>query len=142
MINAPKGLISFILWGSYKKGNIKKGFKMNKINELKELLRLLNSDNKKPEQNNDHPFEIGENYFIRTVTMNHTGKLVAVYEKELVLESAAWIADSKRFSDFLLKGWKHHSGVEIEPFSKKVIIGRGAIIDMTIIDDELPTKQQ
>ena len=113
---------------------------MSKLNELKELLSLL-SDNK-PEQNNNHPFEIGEKYFIRTVTMHLTGRLVEVYEKELVLETAAWVADSKRFSDFLLKCWTHDAGVEIEPFLKKVIIGRGAIIDMTIIEGELPTKKQ
>ena len=33
-----------------------------------------------------HPFEIGKNYFIRTVTHHHTGKLVAVGPQELVLE--------------------------------------------------------
>lgn len=48
-----------------------------------------------------HPFEVGKNYFIRTVTHHHTGKLVAVYDHELVLENAAWIADDGRLSDAL-----------------------------------------
>jgi len=31
------------------------------------------------------PYEVGKNYFIRTVTMSYTGKLIWVGEKELVL---------------------------------------------------------
>jgi hypothetical protein len=46
-----------------------------------------------------HPFNIGANYFIRTVTHYHTGRLVEVTENELVLEDAAWIANSGRFAD-------------------------------------------
>ena len=48
------------------------------------------------------PYEVGKNYFIRTVTMSYTGKLIWVGEHELVLESPAWIADSGRFMHCLL----------------------------------------
>ena len=73
-----------------------------------------------------HPYQIGKNYLIRTVTMIQTGKLVAVTNQELVLEDAAWIADTGRFADALVKA----EFGEVEPFPDgQVILGRGAIVD-------------
>jgi len=77
---------------------------------------------------------IGEKYIIRTVTMMHTGRLVYVDDKELILEGAAWIADSGRWSDALATGTLN----EIEPFDDDVVIGRSAIIDATIWKHALP----
>lgn len=72
------------------------------------------------------PWEIGKNYLIRTVTMIDTGVLVAVTEHELVLEEAAWVADTGRFAQAV----ESASFGEVEPFpAGKVIIGRGSIID-------------
>ena len=72
------------------------------------------------------PWEVGSIYLIRTVTMIDTGRLVAVTDKELVLEDAAWIADTGRFSDAL----RSAEFQEVEPFPDgQVIIGRGAVID-------------
>ena len=72
------------------------------------------------------PWLIGKIYLIRTVTMIDTGILVGVGEKELVLEEAAWIADTGRFSDALVKAEFN----EVEPFpSGRVIINRSCIID-------------
>ena len=72
------------------------------------------------------PWEIGSIYLIRTVTMTDTGRLVAVTEQELVLEDAAWIADTGRFSDALKKA----EFGEVEPFPDgRVIVGRGSVID-------------
>ena len=84
-------------------------------------------------------WEIGENYLIRTVTMIDTGRLVDVGDHELVLEDAAWIADTGRFSDTL----KSCSFNEVEPFPEdsKVIIGRGSIVDAIKIKT-LPRKQK
>ena len=80
----------------------------------------------------DHPFEIGAVYLIRTVTMIDTGRLLRVTPTELVLEDAAWIADTGRFSDAL----KAVSFNEVEPFPDgEVIIGRGAIIDAVKIKE-------
>ena len=75
----------------------------------------------------DHPFSVGGNYFIRTVTHHYTGKLVAVYPNELVLVDAAWIADDGRFSQAVKTG----SFAEVEPWPDgiEVIIGRGSILD-------------
>jgi len=75
---------------------------------------------------NDGAWEIGAIYLIRTVTMIDTGRLVAVTPQELVLEEAAWIADTGRFSDAL----KSLSFNEVEPFPDgRVIVGRGSVID-------------
>lgn len=84
------------------------------------------------------PYRVGENYYIRTVTMSYTGKLVWVGDKELVLENPAWIADSGRFMQAL------HDGVldEVEPMNDTAIIGRGAIVDASIIKWEIPTQQK
>ncbi len=74
-------------------------------------------------------WNIGKKYFIRTVTMNLHGTLVEVTDKELVLMDAAWIADTKRFAQFVKN--EPQEGIEVEPFPrhKPVIVGRGAIID-------------
>jgi hypothetical protein len=83
----------------------------------------------------EHPYKIGEKYFIRTITHYYTGKLSAVFEHELVLEHAAWIADAGRFSNALAKGELS----EIEPFPDgEIIVGRGALIDACLWSHELP----
>ena len=87
--------------------------------DLKELFGNASSSS-------SSPWEIGSVYLIRTVTMIDTGRLVAVTDKELVLEDAAWIADTGRFSDSLEKS----DFGEVEPFPDgRVIVGRGGIID-------------
>ena len=77
-----------------------------------------------------NPFMIvGKEYFLRTVTHFFTGRLIWVGDKEIVLEDCAWIADTGRFNEFLAGKTVN----EVEPFPKgmPVIVGRGAIIDMT-----------
>lgn len=77
-------------------------------------------------QADNSAWEVGAIYLIRTVTMIDTGRLVAVTAQELVLEDAAWIADTGRFSDALEKC----EFGEVEPFPDgRVILGRGAVID-------------
>jgi len=84
-------------------------------------------------------WKIGGNYLIRTVTMINTGRLVGVTDQELVLEDAAWIADTGRFADALRDSKKFN---EVEPFPEgKVIVGRGAIIDAVEIK-LLPREQK
>jgi hypothetical protein len=94
------------------------------IKEAREIASLFGVAQNQPKA---HPFVIGSNYFIRTVTHSQTGKLVAVYDTEIVLENAAWIADSGRFQQALEKS--EFSEVEMFPVNSRVIIGRGAIID-------------
>lgn len=78
----------------------------------------------------DNPFmEIGECYFIRTVTHYFTGRLIWVGDKEICLEDVCWIADTGRFNEFVAGKTVNES----EPFPKgaRVIVGRGSIIDMS-----------
>ena len=83
-------------------------------------------------------WEIGKNYMIRTVTMIQVGKLVNIDEFEIILQDAAWIAETGRFTDFLLKGMVK----EVEPFPDgNIAIGRGSLIDATKWNFELLRKQ-
>lgn len=96
---------------------------IGQLNQLTGLLRGVG-------QQHAHPWKIGEIYLIRTVTMIDTGRLVAVTEHELVLEDAAWVADTGRFSDAIKK--TEYS--EVEPFPDgQVIIGRGSVIDAVVV---------
>lgn len=108
------------------------------IREFRELNNLFSAKTNSKE----HPFEIGKAYFIRTVTMNLVGKLEKVFESELVLSDASWVADSGRFHDALSKGLEKQSNAEIEPFPNDVIIGRGSIIDATEFSHKLPKEQK
>jgi hypothetical protein len=82
-----------------------------------------------------NPWVVGEKYLIRTVTMIVTGRLVSFGEQELVLEEAAWIADTGRFNHAVKTG----SFNEVEPFGDNpVIVGRGSIIDATVVNWDLP----
>lgn len=102
------------------------------IKEARELAGLFGNSNK------GNPFKIGESYLIRTVTMIVLGKLESVFETELVLSSASWVADTGRFYDALKTGKLN----EIEPFINDVIVGRSALIDATIWTFKLPTEQK
>ena len=103
------------------------------LGQIKSLSSLFSC-----KQEDTSAFEIGENYLIRTVTMIDTGRVVAVNQQEIVLEDAAWIADTGRFADALERA----SFGEVEPFpSGKVILGRGAIIDAVKIK-LLPRSQK
>ena len=103
---------------------------LRQIREIAALAPGGNSDNS--------AWEIGKIYLIRTVTMIDTGVLVAVTPQELILEDAAWIADTGRFSDAL----KSCSFNEVEPFPDgRVVIGRSAIIDAVQVTDKQRSKK-
>jgi hypothetical protein len=102
------------------------------VKEIKHIQSLLKGSGE------THPYQVGKNYFIRTVTHHYTGRLVKVTSKELILEDAAWIADDGRFMNALKEGKLN----EVEPFQDDVVIGRGAIIDATIWRHELPRTQK
>jgi hypothetical protein len=87
---------------------------------------------------NTAPYEVGKNYLIRTVTHTYTGKLIWVGDKELVLENPAWIADSGRWMQAVQNGTLD----EVEPMNEKTIVGRGAIIDASVISWDLPKTQK
>ena len=91
------------------------------IGEVREITALFGNQPK-----SENPYKIGANYFIRTVTHHHTGRLVQVTAQELVLEDAAWIPDDGRLSESLKTG--QFKEVEMFP-SGRVIVGRSAVID-------------
>ena len=101
--------------------------------ELRQIAALFPQGNATPVLTSQgHPWAIGANYFIRTVTHHLIGKLVAVFPTELVLEQAAWIADDGRFAQAVKTG----EFAEVEPFpdGKQLIIGRGSLIDAVQIE--------
>ena len=109
-----------------------------KINEI-EYVRKDALETIEPVLEGDfQPFEIGANYLIRTVTMIDTGRVVAASHKYIILEDAAWIADTGRFADALQKCQFD----EVEPFpSGRVILNATAIIDAVKITS-IPKSQK
>jgi hypothetical protein len=83
-------------------------------------------------------FRVGEKYLIRTVTLYYTGRIKKILSDEIVLEDAAWIADTGRFNNCLKSG----TFDEVEPFVADVIVPRGCIIDATIWSHDLPREQK
>lgn len=72
------------------------------------------------------PFEIGAVYLIRTVTMIQVGRVVAASKQWVMLEDAAWVADTGRFAD-ALKKWTFN---EVEPFPDGLVgVSCGSIVD-------------
>ena len=80
------------------------------------------------------PFSLGKTYLIRTVTMAWTGRLIHIGDRELVIEDAAWIADTGRFNECIGAGEIN----ECEPVEGPVVIGRAAIIDACVWKHTLP----
>lgn len=104
------------------------------IGQARELAAMFNHQQPCIHQ----PFEIGKNYLIRTVTMIDTGRVVEVGPQEIIVEDAAWIADTGRFAGSL----QSVDFNEVEPFPEgRVIIGRGSLIDAIQIPS-LPRKQK
>jgi hypothetical protein len=85
-----------------------------------------------------HPFEIGKQYLMRTVTNYFVGKLERVTAQEFVMSEASWVADTGRFYDSLRDGEFN----EVEPIIGPVIIGRGSLVDCVEWPHRLPTEQK
>ena len=94
------------------------------IGQLKEIQSFCGI---KQKENVSWPISVGENYFIRTITLYYTGKIKSIHSDAIVLSDAAWVADTGRFYDFLKTGKPN----EVEPFVSDVIIPMGSIIDIT-----------
>jgi hypothetical protein len=103
------------------------------IGQIKEINYLFGS------KSENHPYVIGRNYLIRTVTHYYVGTLVSVFQSELELGNASWIPDTGRYMNCIQDG----TFSEVEPIkSEQVIIGRGAIIDCVHWKKELPKEQK
>ncbi len=86
------------------------------------------------------PYEIGKNYFVRTVTHHFVGTLVAVFALELQFANCSWVPEDGRFMQAMEKG--ELSEVEPYPRGSRPIIGRTALIDCVVITWPLPSAQK
>lgn len=102
------------------------------LGELKTLKCLFGKE--ASSTGSSHPYKVGTAYLIRGVTMYYTGVLVTVNDTELVLEDAAWIADTGRYSDAVKYGKLN----EVEPIIGPCIIGRGSIVDAVEWPNNIP----
>ena len=60
------------------------------VGEVKEIARLFGSQ----ATAKSHSFTIGKKYLVRLVTFYVVGKLESVTDTDMVLSSAAWVADT------------------------------------------------
>lgn len=103
---------------------------MDKIALIKALI------NDKNETSNEYPFEVGQSYFIRTVTYHCTGKVKKIVGHFLILEDAAWIADSGRFNQAINNGNLN----EVEPVEVEMGVSIDSIVDYFIWKHKLPRE--
>ncbi len=107
---------------------------IDQLKQALEISKLLNGESCV----SDFPIPVGDNCFIRTVTLYYTGKVKKVCGQFLTLSCAAWIPDTGRFHDFLKEGKAN----EVEPFIDDVHIPLGSIIDVTVWNKKLPQEQK
>lgn len=79
---------------------------------------------------------VGQSFFFRTVTYHLTGRVTKVMGSILVLEDAAWIADSGRFMNAIKEGTLS----EVEPVGK-AYININSCCDFFPWEHALPDKQ-
>lgn len=73
-----------------------------------------------------NPLRVGNTVFIRTVTLYHVGRIVAVDTDFIVLADASWVAWTQRFSETLATGALD----EVEQIPNgRAAVGIGAIVD-------------
>ena len=81
---------------------------------------------------------IGQKWFFRTVTNYMLGRVKKQVGKFLVLEQASWVADTKRFHNYLKGDTKN---AEIEPVGE-CLLNIDSIVDAFPWKHKLLTKQQ
>ena len=116
--------------------------KQELLKELEDLDKLEQKVKSKKEvseyKNLEIPFKVGSAYFFRTVTYHITGRVKAIVGKFLVLEEAAWIADSGRFSEAINKGTLN----EVEPVGVDMYLNVDSITDAFPWSSKLPREQK
>jgi len=103
------------------------------LNEIKEVAVVAGALGE-CKRGKTHSIPVGDNVFIRTVTMHYTGRVVSVTDNDMVLEDAAWIPDTGRFAAFLKDGTPN----EVEPYPGMVIIQLGCVVDISPWLHDLP----
>jgi hypothetical protein len=82
--------------------------------------------------------QIGGNVIIRTVTHYYTGRVINITDLEVVLDDAAWIADTGRWSEALSSGVLS----EVEPYPGQCCVMLGAMIDHSNWPYPLPREKK
>ena len=77
---------------------------------------------------------LGKNVYIRTVTYHYTGRAVRLEGNFLVLEHAAWVASSRRWTHALKTGELD----EVEPYPNGTTVNIDTIVDVSPWDHVLP----
>lgn len=112
------------------------------LKELKELedleTKVASKKSKVKYENLEIPFKVGNAYFIRTVTYFATGRVKAIVGSFLVLEDAAWIADTGRFREAIMKGILN----EVEPVEVDMFVNVSSITDAFPWNHKLPRDQK
>lgn len=112
------------------------------LQEIEDLEKLENKAKTKKGlkeyQNVEYPFKVGEAYYIRTVTYHATGRVKAIVGHFLVLEDGAWIADSGRFREAIMKGVLD----EVEPVEVDMFVNLNSITDAFVWKSKLPREQK
>lgn len=86
---------------------------------------------------NNHPYILGERYIVRTDERFYVGKLMQVFEGEIVLKDA-WSADNKHYEHPLSPAI---SDEELHDFMDDIVINRNKISDMTLWRLGLPVRE-
>lgn len=87
-------------------------------------------------KNSVNPLFVGACVFIRTISMYYTGRVVELDADSVILEDAAWIADTGRFSNALKTGVLG----EVEPYHAPVCVNRAHVLDVTTWGHSLPRE--
>lgn len=106
------------------------------IGQAREIVRAFNQG----AESKTTALEIGKCYLIRTVTMMYTGRLIGMTDEDFILEDAAWIADSGRYSDALAKGVSALN--DVEPYPNLVYVARASRVDAAEWNHPLPREQK
>lgn len=106
------------------------------LGQIKEI--SLFCGNKSTGAKQDPPFEVGKQYFIRTVTNYYVGTCEKLFESSIRLNNASWIPDTGRFSGAMKTGAFN----ECEPYPGGVNVWFGSIVDHIDFEGDLPTEQK
>jgi hypothetical protein len=87
------------------------------------------------EPKGESPVTQGQPVFIRTVTHYFLGKIQKLFQNEVVLSDATWVADTGPYAEFL-KG--NMNSTKYEKIGNICYVARGGIIDITPWPGELP----
>lgn len=105
---------------------------------IKEILKEELTD-VRPLKNKGTYLQVGKCYSFRTVTMIYTGKIKSMVGDEILLEKAAWVAETVRWSEYC----KTLACKEVEPYCQDVVIFRSGLLDVFEVEEKyLPLKQK